>query len=169
MSTTVEAKIQFYAQIQATASTLMELHARMDSFSNAFAELNRTRKETGEHIKTLTANLDQMMGSAPRDFRPAVVNLPRVSLEPIDVEPEDMRTPSGPMHDPVKICHWDSASYVSTQEAADLLDMGPDYIRGLYRSGEVQVYVREYRRNAPYFYRTEDIEQAIRKRTGEAS
>lgn len=162
----MKSHIDFYLQIKANADTLVSLHVQMDEITAAFKNLNRTRKETKAHIEKLTAHLEDMMGSAPRDFRPAVVNLPRVSLEPIEVEPEDMRSPSGPMHDPIKICHWDAASYVSTQEAADLLDMGPDYIRGLYRRGEIQVYVREYRKTAAYYYRTEDIEQAIRKRTG---
>ncbi len=161
--------IDFYLQIKANAETLVGLHVQMDEIREAFKSLNRTRKETKAHIEKLTANLEEMMGSAPRDFRPAVVNLPRVSLEPIEVDPAEMRTLYGPMHDPIKISHWDSESYVSTQEAADLLDMGPDYIRGLYRRGEIQVYVREYRKTAAYYYRTEDIEQAIRKRTGEAS
>ena len=161
--------IDFYLQIKANAETLVGLHVQMDEIREAFKTLNRTRKETKAHIEKLPSHLEDMMGNAPRDFRPAVVKLPRVSLEPIEVDPAEMRTPSGPMHDPIKISHWDSASYVSTQEATELLNMGRDYIRGLYRSGEIQVYVREFRKNAPYYYRTEDIEQAIRKRTGEAS
>ena len=154
MATTVEAKIQFYAQIQATASTLMELHARMDSFSDAFAELNRTRKETGEHIKTLTANLDQMMSSANgKEYQLSR----KLSLKP-EVEPRGLSSEAAGLQ---IIASDDRRSYIRKDAACEMMGLSMHAFEKLYKSGRLQVHKQQIGNRYPYLFLLEDVEKLM--------
>ena len=154
MSTTVEAKIQFYAQIQATASTLMELHARMDSFADAFAELNRTRKETGEHIKTLTANLDQMMSSA--NGKEYQLSRKR-NLRP-EVKPKGWNAAVSNLK---IIASDDNRAYIRKDAACEMMGISVRALEGLYKSGNIDVYRRKVGHRFPYLFLLEDVEKLM--------
>ncbi len=154
MSTTVEAKIQFYAQIQATASTLMELHARMDAFSDAFAELNRTRRETGEHIKTLTSNLDQMMSSANgKEYQLSR----KLSLKP-EVEPRGLRSEAAGLQ---IIASDDRRAYIRKEDACEMMGSSMHAFEKLYKSGRLQVHKQQIGNKYPYLFLRRDIENLI--------
>ncbi|QDP51599.1 MAG: hypothetical protein Tp1111DCM511881_14 [Prokaryotic dsDNA virus sp.] len=154
MSTTVEAKIQFYAQIQATASTLMELHARMDSFADAFAELNRTRIETREHIKTLTANLEQMMSSANgKEYQ----LWSELSLKP-EVEPRGLKSEAAGLQ---IIASDDRRSYIRKDAACEMMGLSMHAFEKLYKSGRLQVHKKQIGNKYPYLFLRRDIENLI--------
>tara|TARA_R100000995_G_scaffold82636_2_gene56812 strand:+ start:653 stop:1138 length:486 start_codon:yes stop_codon:yes gene_type:complete len=154
MSTTVEAKIQFYAQIQATASTLMELHARMDSFADAFAELNRTRIETREHIKTLTANLEQMMSSANgKEYQ----LWSELSLKP-EVEPRGLKSEAAGLQ---IIASDDRRSYIRKDAACEMMGLSMHAFEKLYKSGRLQVHKQHIGNRYPYLFLRRDIENLI--------